>query len=65
MIRFQNLRRIVPAIHVWLRPLKLKLFGCIPALPAVFYAETIKTTGLAGGMHHAFKAILPAARHGL
>ena len=25
----------------------------------------IKTTGLAGGMHHAFKAMLPAARHGL
>jgi hypothetical protein len=25
----------------------------------------IKTTGLAGGMHHAFKAIMPAARHGL
>ena len=25
----------------------------------------IKTTGLAGGMHHAFKAIVPAARHGL
>ena len=28
-------------------------------------AETIKTTGLAGGMHHAFKAMVPAARHGL
>lgn len=27
--------------------------------------EAIKTTGLAGGMHHAFKAMLPAARHGL
>jgi hypothetical protein len=26
---------------------------------------TIKTTGLAGGMHHAFKAMIPAARHGL
>ena len=25
----------------------------------------IKTTGLAGGMHHAFKAMMPAARHGL
>ena len=27
--------------------------------------DIIKTTGLAGGMHHAFKAIMPAARHGL
>ena len=28
-------------------------------------SNKIKTTGLAGGMHHAFKAMLPAARHGL
>ena len=30
----------------------------------VFRPSEIKTTGLAGGMLHAFKAILPAARHG-
>ena len=29
------------------------------------YYLKIKTTGLAGGMHHAFKAMVPAARHGL
>ena len=31
----------------------------LPLTPA------IKTTGLAGGMHHAFKAMMPAARYGL
>ena len=29
------------------------------------FGVKIKTTGLAGGMLHAFKAIVPAARHGL
>ena len=49
----------------------------LESLPGVFYAvvgtgicrkikpqRKIKTTGEAGGMHHAFKAIMLAARHG-
>ena len=35
------------------------------AILAVCSGGRIKTTGLAGGMHHAFKAMVPAARHEL
>ena len=38
-----------------------RLDSCTPLIEQIF---KIKTTGEAGGMHHAFKAILPAAPKG-
>ena len=52
--------------NIALQEYKYKFPTCniLSKMYEIFAFPQIKTTGLAGGMHHAFKAMMPAARHG-